>query len=116
MEARTATRRGSAIPAWVLGLLPLVLIATAIASFVALGGPGLADRKGPHRSAPAGVRPALRSPASKKPIQPSSVNSDWWAWNMNLPGLWNSISMMQRSPWHNITVSVYSNWSVDPVR
>ncbi len=24
--------------------------------------------------------------ASKKPIQPSSANSLWWAWNMNCPG------------------------------
>ena len=53
---------------------------------------------------------------SKKPIQPSSVNSDWWAWNMNLPGLWKSISITHRSPWQSITVSVYSNWSVEPVR
>ena len=24
---------------------------------------------------------------SKKPIQPSSANSDWCAWNMNVPGV-----------------------------
>jgi zinc transporter ZupT len=47
MEARTAARRSGVIPAWALGLLPLVLIGAAIASFAALGGPGLGDRKGP---------------------------------------------------------------------
>ena len=26
-----------------------------------------------------------QSVTSKNPIQPSSVNSDWWAWNMYLP-------------------------------
>ena len=36
-----------AAPSWVLGVLPLVLIAAAIAVFAALGGPGLADRTGP---------------------------------------------------------------------
>jgi ZIP family zinc transporter len=35
------------LPPWVLGVLPLALIATAIAVFAALGGPGLAERKGP---------------------------------------------------------------------
>ena len=28
----------------------------------------------------------LHQATSKKPCQPSSVNSDWWAWNMYLPG------------------------------
>ena len=35
------------LPAWALGLIPLVLIAVAIGSFAALGGPGLGDRNGP---------------------------------------------------------------------
>jgi zinc transporter, ZIP family len=47
MEARGATGRSSGMPAWALGLLPLLLIAAAIASFAALGGPGLGNRKGP---------------------------------------------------------------------
>ncbi len=72
--------------------------------------------------APAGhVPPAPRLPrlhqstTLKKPIQPSSVNSDWCAWNMNLPVLAKSISMIPRWPWHCMTVSVYSQWSLVPV-
>jgi zinc transporter ZupT len=34
------------LPAWVLGAVPLALIALAIAAFVALDGPGLAERRG----------------------------------------------------------------------
>jgi zinc transporter ZupT len=37
----------SGLPAWVLGLLPLGLIAAAIAAFALLGAPGLGDRNGP---------------------------------------------------------------------
>jgi ZIP family zinc transporter len=40
----TATRQ---IPAWVLGLAPLLLIAAAIGAFALLGGPGLGERRGP---------------------------------------------------------------------
>ena len=57
MEAGTATTRegvGSGreggerrTPAWLLGLLPLLLIAVAIGAFAALGGPGLGERRGP---------------------------------------------------------------------
>ena len=39
--------RVSAAPAWLLGLVPLVLIGLAIGLFAALGGPGLGDRRGP---------------------------------------------------------------------
>jgi len=35
------------LPAWALGLIPLLLIAVAVGSFAALGGPGLGDRNGP---------------------------------------------------------------------
>ena len=35
------------VPAWVLGLIPLALIAGAVAAFAVLGGPGLGDRRGP---------------------------------------------------------------------
>jgi zinc transporter ZupT len=35
------------MPPWLLGLVPLLLIATAIAVFAALGGPGLGERTGP---------------------------------------------------------------------
>jgi ZIP family zinc transporter len=51
MEARGALGKRSLasgrLPAWLLGLLPLVLIAFAVAIFVALDGPGLQDRTGP---------------------------------------------------------------------
>jgi zinc transporter ZupT len=40
----TATRQ---LPAWVLAVAPLALIAAAIALFAALGGPGLGERRGP---------------------------------------------------------------------
>jgi zinc transporter ZupT len=49
MEARTATGdelRGR-VPAWVLGVVPLLLIVAAVAVFAALDGPGLGDRRGP---------------------------------------------------------------------
>ena len=35
------------MPAWVLGLVPLLLIIAAVGSFAALGGPGLGERRGP---------------------------------------------------------------------
>jgi len=43
-EVRGLTRR---LPAWVLGLVPLLLIAAAIGAFAALDGPGVAKRTGP---------------------------------------------------------------------
>ena len=49
MEARRAaepTPLGRA-PAWLLGLLPLALIAAAVGIFALLGGPGLGERTGP---------------------------------------------------------------------
>ena len=48
MEGRAATvdeLRG--VPTWLLGLVPLVLIMVAIGAFAVLGGPGLAERRGP---------------------------------------------------------------------
>jgi ZIP family zinc transporter len=50
MEARAATgeeTRGGRLPAWLLGLIPLALIAAAVGVFALLDGPGLGDRKGP---------------------------------------------------------------------
>ncbi|MDP8943644.1 MAG: ZIP family metal transporter [Actinomycetota bacterium] len=52
MEAHGATGGGrlgglARTPAWLLGLVPLVLIAVAVAAFSALGGPGLGERAGP---------------------------------------------------------------------
>ena len=43
--AREPARRG--VPAWVLGLVPLLLIIAAVGAFSALGGPGLGERTGP---------------------------------------------------------------------
>ena len=40
-------QRVSAAPAWLLGLVPLLLIAGAVTLFAVLGGPGLGDRRGP---------------------------------------------------------------------
>jgi zinc transporter, ZIP family len=48
MEGRAATPgelRGG-VPAWLLGLVPLLLIVTALGAFVALDGPGLGERRG----------------------------------------------------------------------
>jgi zinc transporter, ZIP family len=50
MEAAARAERapgGGGLPAWALGLVPLALIATAIAAFALLGGPGLGEREGP---------------------------------------------------------------------
>ena len=43
-DARGADRR---LPAWVLGLVPLLLVVAAIGAFSALGAPGLGERRGP---------------------------------------------------------------------
>ena len=58
------------------------------------------------------ARPSITA-TSKKPCQPSSVNSDWCAWNMNPPGWENFHSRMPRWPWHSITVSVNSDGVFD---
>ncbi|MDX6636074.1 MAG: zinc transporter, family [Solirubrobacterales bacterium] len=49
MEAGARAERafGGNLPAWALGLIPLVLIAAAIGAFALLGGPGLGERPGP---------------------------------------------------------------------
>jgi hypothetical protein len=50
MEARGATAGrdwAARRPAWLLGLLPLALIAVAVGLFAALGAPGLGERRGP---------------------------------------------------------------------
>jgi zinc transporter ZupT len=64
MEARGATdrdlRRSGRVPAWVLGVVPLLLIAVAIGAFAALGGPGLGERRGPPAEELAVERTTLR--------------------------------------------------------
>jgi zinc transporter, ZIP family len=63
MEAATGSERrgGGGVPTWVLGVVPLALIATAIAAFALLGGPGLGDRRGPPVEELAVERTVLRS-------------------------------------------------------
>jgi zinc transporter, ZIP family len=66
MEAGGATsdelraERTGGLPAWLLGLLPLLLIAAAIGAFVALGAPGLGERRGPPAEELAVERTVLR--------------------------------------------------------
>ncbi|HYG95575.1 MAG TPA: ZIP family metal transporter [Solirubrobacterales bacterium] len=45
--ARAERNLGAGLPPWALGLIPLALIAVAIAAFALLGGPGLGERTGP---------------------------------------------------------------------
>jgi len=48
MEGRAATwSELRSIPAWLLGLVPLLLVALAIGAFAVLDGPGLGERRGP---------------------------------------------------------------------
>ncbi|WP_320670889.1 ZIP family metal transporter [Patulibacter defluvii] len=47
MASETPRSRTAGLPSWLLGLVPLLLIAVAIGGFVALDGPGLGDRVGP---------------------------------------------------------------------
>ena len=48
MEGRAATvEELRSVPAWVLGLLPLLLIMIAVGAFALLDGPGLGERRGP---------------------------------------------------------------------
>jgi ZIP family zinc transporter len=50
MEGRAATASelpSRRIPSWLLGFVPLALIAVAIGAFAVLDGPGLAERRGP---------------------------------------------------------------------
>ena len=63
MEARGATVETALgrAPAWLLGLVPLALIAIAIAAFSLLDGPGLGERTGPPVEELAIERTVLRS-------------------------------------------------------
>jgi hypothetical protein len=67
MEGRAATDRdlrADGIPAWLLGLVPLLLIVAAIGVFTALGGPGLGERRGP---------PAEELAVEKTVLQPGTI-------------------------------------------
>jgi zinc transporter ZupT len=59
MEGATATRPRP-LPAWVAALVPLLLVAAAIAAFAALDGPGLGERRGPPAEELAVERTVLR--------------------------------------------------------
>jgi zinc transporter ZupT len=48
------------VPAWVLGLVPLLLIVAAVGAFSALGAPGLGERRGPPAEELAVERTVLR--------------------------------------------------------
>lgn len=58
--ARAERNLGAGLPAWALGLIPLVLIVAAIGGFALLGGPGLGDRSGPPVEEVAVERTVLR--------------------------------------------------------
>ena len=62
MEAAARAERapGGRLPAWLLGLIPLALIAAAIGAFALLGGPGLGERTGPPVEEVAVERTTLR--------------------------------------------------------
>ena len=62
MEANARAERGlgANLPAWALGVIPLAVIAAAIAAFALLGGPGLGERNGPPVEEVAVERTVLR--------------------------------------------------------
>ncbi len=62
MEAGAQAERlaGGRLPPWLLGLVPLALIAAAIGTFALLGAPGLGDRNGPPLEEVAVERTVLR--------------------------------------------------------
>lgn len=66
MEGRAATSEdlrpepSRGLPSWLLGILPLLLIAAALGAFAALGGPGLGERRGPPAEELAVERTVLR--------------------------------------------------------
>ncbi len=59
-SARVERQAGGGLPAWLLGLLPLALIAAAIGAFALLGGSGLGERSGPPVEEVAVERTVLR--------------------------------------------------------
>jgi len=59
-RAATAATGVGRAPSWLLGLVPLLLIAAAIGAFAALDGPGLGDRPGPPVEELAVERTVLR--------------------------------------------------------
>jgi zinc transporter, ZIP family len=67
MEGRAATERdlrSDGLPAWLLGLVPLLLIVAAVGVFAALDGPGLGERRGP---------PAEELAVEKTVLEPGAI-------------------------------------------
>jgi zinc transporter, ZIP family len=67
MEGRAATDRdlrADGLPAWLLGLVPLLLIIAAVGLFAALDGPGLGERRGP---------PAEELAVEKTVLEPGAI-------------------------------------------
>src|SRR5215208_2365775 len=67
MEGRAATDRdlrSDGLPAWLLGLVPLLLIVAAVGVFAALDGPGLGERRGP---------PAEELAVEKTVLEPGTI-------------------------------------------
>jgi ZIP family zinc transporter len=67
MEGRAATERdlrADGLPAWLLGLVPLLLIIAAVGIFAALDGPGLGERRGP---------PAEELAVEKTVLEPGTI-------------------------------------------
>ena len=58
-DAEPGEDRFGRAPAWLLGLVPLLLVIGAVGLFAALGGPGLGDRRGPPAEALAVERTVL---------------------------------------------------------
>ncbi|HKO39141.1 MAG TPA: ZIP family metal transporter [Solirubrobacterales bacterium] len=58
--ARAERNLGTGLPAWALGLVPLLLIVAVIGGFALLGGPGLGERTGPPVEEVAVERTVLR--------------------------------------------------------
>jgi len=62
MQGRAAASRDAfaGVPRWLLGLVPLALVAAAVAAFALTGGPGLGERAGPPVEALAVERTVLK--------------------------------------------------------
>src|SRR5690606_11874333 len=81
------------------------------------------ERQGDEGQQRAGVRPAggdrldVHATTSNALIQPSSANSDWWAWNMYRPGSWSAKenSRIPRCAWHCMTLSTVRSVGVSVV-
>jgi zinc transporter, ZIP family len=69
------SRRLSDQPLWLLGSVPLVLIAVTIGTFAALGGPGLGERTGPPIEELAVERTVLRPGAIELTVRNTGADA-----------------------------------------